>query len=96
MSPSRGLALLRPALLAQEAMMRQSIPFVLSVMLSTLCQAQEAPPKGLEAYAGKDLRKLENKEVRELYRQFRALTGDKADEKIEQFHGNRSRACQDN
>src|SRR5437879_8151960 len=59
--------------------MKSYMPIALALMLSFPCHAQESAPKGIEAYADKDLRKSADKKKQELYKQFQALTGDKPD-----------------
>ena len=49
--------------------------------VAALCAAAEVQQEGLSAYKGKDLRKLDEKGLMTFMEEFRALTGDKPEEK---------------
>ena len=54
---------------------------LLCLLLVVGCFAGETPSKGLSAYKGKNLRKLDEKTLSVFLQDFRALTGDKPEEK---------------
>lgn len=55
----------------------RTLSSVVLVLFGLACPAQESKPTGLDAYAGKDLRKLNERAAQEFRKQIEALTGDK-------------------